>query len=186
MELIIEGKHYGEKEVQSIIKENEILRKDGASMAIDIKSLKSKIGGYMTANETYRKIVAKLNERVEHYKALCMEGDHLYEERIGREQSIVKDFKAQIAEIQRQHLIVINELNSEHANKIGKLELRIKELNETVDAKQNFITSLQDAASQKMVELSEKEAKLNAQDDIIRELECTVEDLRRPWWKKIF
>ena len=52
------------------------------SLLEEIKSLKRKIGGYQTSNENYRKQVAELKERVEHYKALDLEGDQLYEKKI--------------------------------------------------------------------------------------------------------
>lgn len=55
-----------EKTIQTIKGDNEELIKENLS-------LKRHLGGYKTSNDNYKKQVAELKERVEHYKALDLE-----------------------------------------------------------------------------------------------------------------
>lgn len=73
-------------------REMEILRSDNVELAKTIESLKRKIGGYKTSNDGYRKKITELQERVEHYKHLDIEGDELYENKIAE----CDDLKAQL------------------------------------------------------------------------------------------
>ena len=70
----------------------EILRSDNVELAKTIESLKRQIGGYKTSNDGYRKKITELQERVEHYKHLDIEGDELYESKIAE----CDDLKAQL------------------------------------------------------------------------------------------
>lgn len=110
-----------EKDYQSTI---QTLKGDNEELMKEVSSLKRKIGGYQTANENYRKQVAELKARVEHYKALDIEGDHLYESEIGKKQELLDSLK-------------------ESNRNIDSLTLLIADLRETIANKDNKIKELE-------------------------------------------
>ena len=149
-------------------------------------SLKRQNGGMKTSNANYKKQVAELKAKVEHYKALCKEGDELYEQALGGNEEKLQSFKAAVEELKKQHRIVVDRIKSEYDKKIASLEIQRKELSETITAKQHFIDTLQEKAAEQLSEISGLESKVSSQEDIIKEMESTVNELRKPWWKRIF
>ena len=149
-------------------------------------SLKRQEGGLKTSNANYKKQVAELKAKVEHYKALCKEGDELYEQALGGNEDKLRAFKAEVEELKKQHRIVVDRIKSEYDKKIASLEIQRKELSETIEAKQHFIDTLQEKAAEQLSEISGLESKVSSQEDIIKEMESTVNELRKPWWKRIF
>lgn len=148
----------------------EQVRSD-VTMLEEITSLKRQIGGYKTANENYKKQVAELKERVEHYKALDLEGDRLYEDKIAE----LDDAKAEIERLRNME---------EKENTVPKRDY--DELEKSVEKKKAFIEQLQERVQELMIERSNLQRLVKTRDDAIKELEDTVDELSKPWWKKIF
>jgi chromosome segregation ATPase len=69
----------------------------------EVSRLKSTIGGYKKANENYRKQISDLKKLANHNRAVDVEGDHLYEEKLAEleranetiktKQSIIESFQ---------------------------------------------------------------------------------------------
>lgn len=69
----------------------------------EVSRLKSTIGGYKKANENYRKQISDLKKLANHNRAIDVEGDHLYEEKLAEleranetiktKQSIIESFQ---------------------------------------------------------------------------------------------
>lgn len=153
-------------EIQSII---QTLKDDNVALMKENASLKRQIGGYKTANENYKKQVAELKERVEHYKALDLEGDRLYEDKIAE----LDDVKAEI-----------ERLRNAEENTVPKKDY--DELSKSIEKKRAFIEQLQERVQALMIERSNLQCLVKTRDDAIEELEDTVDELSKPWWKKIF
>lgn len=148
-----------EKTIQTIKGDNEELMKEN-------ESLKRKIGGYKTANENYRKQVAELKERVEHYKALDIEGDELYEQKIAECDQLKKEL--------------------EKARNVECASTREKELEKNLEQKQDFIEHLQARVQELAVIKSGHESEIASLNATIEEMDKEIENLCKPWWKKIF
>ena len=86
----------------------QIIKGDNVAMMKEITSLKRQIGGMKTSNANYRKQVDELKKQVEHYKALDIEGDELYEKKIEE----CEDLKRKL---DNEHL-TINELRGQIAS----------------------------------------------------------------------
>ena len=168
------------------MKRNDDMEKTIQTLRQENLSLKRQIGGLRTSNANYKKQVEKLKARVEHYKDDCAEGDSLYENELEKTASLLRDFKAEVAELKRQHRIVLDKVKNDTNKKIASLELRCKELDEQVKNKESFIDQLQQKASEQKVKISELESEIEAKNSIINECDETIAELQKPWWKKIF
>lgn len=149
----------------------EAYRLSGEQMGKEIASLKCQNGGLKASNANYRKQVAELKSKVEHYKALCKEGDELYEQALGGNEDKLRAFKAEFEKLTK---------------KSAAMETRIKELEEKVANKDSFIEGLQQKVSEQKVEIVKKDGIIASKDEIIKECDETIEEMRKPWWKKIF
>ena len=63
---------------------------------------------------------------------------------------------------------------------------KFAELEQSLESKKVLIDSLQEKIQSLMVENNELKSKILGNNDIIGEYERTIEDLRRPWWKRLF
>ena len=63
---------------------------------------------------------------------------------------------------------------------------KFAELEQSLESKKVLIDSLQEKIQSLMVENNELKSKILGDNDIIGEYERTIEDLRRPWWKRLF
>lgn len=149
----------------------EAYRLSGEQMGKEIASLKCQNGGLKASNANYRKQVAELKARVEHYKNLDLEHDSLYENEIGKNERVQRESKTRIEELTK---------------KSAAMETRIKELEEKVANKDSFIEGLQQKVSEQKVEIVKKDGIIASKDEIIKECDETIEEMRKPWWKKIF
>ena len=91
-EIVIEygGRSYGKAAIQDLLQRVDAMRTSGEEMGKEIASLKRQIGGLKTSNANYRKQVEQLKGLVEHYKALDIEGDELYEGKIAECEELQK------------------------------------------------------------------------------------------------
>ena len=131
--------------------------------------LSHQIGGYKTTNENYRKKVAELKERIEHYKELDLEGDHLYEDKIAELDNARKE---------------IMRLQSVRNDVVPKKDY--DELVEKIESKNAFIDQLQEKVQSLMIDNSKLQGTVSMNESVIKGLEETVDELSKPWWKKIF
>lgn len=60
------------------------------------------------------------------------------------------------------------------------------ELEKSIEKKKAFIGQLQERVQELMIERSNLQCLVKTRDDIIEELEDTIDELSKPWWKKIF
>jgi chromosome segregation ATPase len=153
-------------EMQSII---QTLKDDNVALMKENASLKRQIGGYKTANENYKKQVAELKGRVGHYKALDLEGDHLYEDKI-----------AELDDARKE----IERLKAVRNNVVPKKDY--EELEKTLESKKVFIERLQERVQTLSLEKATLESTISLQDGIIKDLEGEIEQMSKPWWKRLF
>lgn len=151
-----------EKTIQTIKGDNEKLIKENIS-------LKRHLGGYKTSNDNYKKQVAELKERIEHYKALDLEGDYLYEDKIAELDNAKKE---------------IERLKAVRNDVVPKKDY--DELVEKLESKNSFIGQLQEKVQGLMIDNSKLQCTISMNESITKELEEAVEELSKPWWKRIF
>lgn len=163
------GRLYGKDDVIELKKQCHFLSEENSCLKEIIGSLNRQIGGYKQSNANYKKQVAELKERVGHYKALDLEGDHLYEDKI----SELDNAKKEIMRLQSVRNDVVPKKDYD-------------ELAEKLERKNAFIEQLQEKAQNLMIDNSKLQGKVNTNESVINELEKTIEELRKPWWKKIF
>lgn len=151
-----------EKTIQTIKGDNEELIKENIS-------LKRHLGGYKTSNDNYKKQVAELKERIEHYKALDLEGDHLYEDKIAE----LDNAKKEVMRLQAMRDDVVPKKYYD-------------ELVEKIESKNSFIEQLQEKVQGLMIDNSKLQGTVSMNESVIKELEEAVDELSKPWWKRIF
>lgn len=126
----------------------------------EVSRLKSQIGGYKKANDMYRKKIEKLERLVKHNREVDVEGDHMYEEKLAELEKTKKE--------------------------LGDVSLRIAAYKSSIETKDGVIESLQQKCSSLVATNKELENHVNSLTDALAETEATVEELRMPWWKKLF
>lgn len=135
----------------------QTLKGDNEELMKENASLKKQISGFKTSNANYKKQIA-------HLKQLDKEGDELNEKRI-----------AEMDVIQKNHLAEVKQLGQS-----------IKEKDEKIAEKDKVVNGLQEQVRELIQKKNKLEADAAANKDYITKLEATVEDLRKPWWKKFF
>lgn len=135
----------------------QTLKGDNEELMKENASLKKQISGFKTSNANYKKQIA-------HLKQLDKEGDELNEKRIA-EMDVMK---------------------KNHLAEVKQLEQSIKEKDEKIAEKDKVVNGLQEQVRELIQKKNKLEAEAAANKDYITELEDTIEDLRKPWWKKIF
>lgn len=74
-------------------KEISDYKKSGEEMGMEIISLKRQNAGLKGQNTLLRNQIKELQKRVEHYKALDLEGDELNEKRIAENESLMNEIR---------------------------------------------------------------------------------------------
>ena len=139
--------------------------KEKKEMSIDeltkeVSHLRSQLGGYKKSNDLYRKKIAKLEKLINHNRAVDIEGDHLYEEKLAELEKTKKE--------------------------LGDVFLKIAEYKSSIETKDGFIETLQQKCSGLMVENKELASRASALEEMVDEAEETIAELRKPWWKRLF
>ena len=135
----------------------QTLKGDNEELMKENASLKKQISGFKTSNANYKKQIA-------HLKQVDKEGDELNEKRI-----------AEMDVMQKNHLAEVKQLGQS-----------IKEKDEKIAEKDKVVNGLQEQVRELIQKKNKLEAEAAANKDYITELEATVEDLPKPWWKKFF
>lgn len=135
---------------------------NNSALAADLKHWKKVAAGLKGLNK-------QLAERVAHYKALDLEGDRLYEDKI----SELDEARKEIELLRQARNDVVPKKDYD-------------ELEKLLQGKSSFIEQMQERLQLVMIEKSEIKGKLSTQMGIVKELEETVCELSKPWWKRIF
>lgn len=126
----------------------------------EVSRLKSQIGGYKKANENYRKKIKELTKLCNHNRAVDIEGDHMYEEKLAELEKTKKE--------------------------LGDVSLKIAAYKSSIETKDGVIESLQQKCGSLVVTNKELENHVTAFEELIDEAEETIAELRKPWWKRLF
>lgn len=151
-----------EKTIQTIKGDNEAL-------IMENLSLKRHLCGYKTSNNNYKKQVEELKARVAHYKELDLEGDHLYEDKIAELDGAKKE---------------IHYLRQERNDVVPKKDY--EELEKTLERKKVFIEQLQERVQALSMEKATLESTISLQEGIVKDLEHEIDELSKPWWRRLF
>lgn len=165
-----------EEKIRDLEERLALIKVDNSRLLEELRQSKKAASGYKGKNVQFQKELKDLKEqlenmktRMEHYKQLDLEGDGLYEQKIAK----LDDAKAEIERLQSVRDDVVPKKNYD-------------ELKKSVDKKVAFIEQLQERVQELMIERSNLQCTVKAKDNIIEELEETIDELSKPWWKKIF
>ena len=165
-----------EEKIRDLEERLALIKVDNSRLLEELRQSKKAASGYKGKNVQFQKELKDLKEqlenmkmRMEHYKQLDLEGDHLYEDKIAELDSAMKE---------------IHYLRQERDDVVPKKDYY--ELEKSVEKKKAFIEQLQERVQELMIERSNLQCSVKAKDNIIEELEETIDELSKPWWKKIF
>lgn len=99
--------------------------------------------------------------------------------------SKVKDLQILVAEKESQIVCLQKEIKEKTPCNTATTT-KFAELEQSLESKKVLIESLQEKIQSLMVENHELKSKILGNNDIIEEYERTIEDLRKPWWKRLF
>lgn len=139
-----------------------IMQADNSKLLSELEHWKKVAAGSKGRNK-------QLMERIEHYKNLDLEGDHLYEDKI-----------AELDEVKKE----INYLRQERSDVVPKKDY--EELEKTLESKKVFIEQLQERVQTLSLEKATLESTISLQDGIIKDLEHEIDELSKPWWRRLF
>ena len=139
-----------------------IMDADNSALCTDLEHWKKVAAGLKGRNK-------QLAERAEHYKQLDLEGDELYEKKIAE----CDDLKKQLEEAKQV---------AENLVPKDKYE----ELERSIENKNIFIEQLQDRIQKTSIEKSKLETDLSVKKCEITTLVNEMNELKKPWWKKLF
>ena len=139
--------------------------KEKKEMSVDeltkeVSHLRSQIGGFRKANDMYRRKIARLEKLARHNRAVDIEGDHLYEEKLAELEQAKKE--------------------------LCDVSLKVAEYKSSIETKEGVIESLKQKCSGFMVENKKLTSRVSALEELIEEAEETIVELRKPWWKILF
>ena len=151
-----------EEKIKDLEQRLAMVDADNSALCTELEHWKKVAAGLKGRNK-------QLAERVAHYKALDLEGDHLYEDKISELDEARKEI-----EILRQA-----------RNDVVPMT-KYQELELSLGAKKKFIEQLQDKVKELMLKNAELQDKVNKKCEIIDGLENIIRESVKPWWKKIF
>lgn len=139
-----------------------IMQADNSKLLSELEHWKRVAAGSKGRNK-------QLMERIEHYKNLDLEGDHLYEDKIAELDSAKKE---------------IHYIRQERSGVVPKKDY--DELEKTLESKKVFIEQLQERVQTLSLEKATLESTISLQDGIIKDLEHEIDELSKPWWRRLF
>lgn len=151
---------------EEIIKDLEqrlaLMDADNSALAVELAHYKKVAAGLKGRNK-------QLSERIEHYKNLDLEGDHLYEDKIAELDDAMKE---------------IERLKAVRNDVVPKKDY--DELEKTLERKKVFIERLQERVQTLSLEKATLESTITLHKGAIKDLEHVIDELSKPWWKKLF
>ena len=151
-----------QKEIEDLKQRIALMDATDSALCADLEHWKKVAVGLKGRNK-------QLTERIAHYKALDLEGDHLYEDKIAELDNTRKE---------------IMRLQSVRNDVVPKKDY--DELVEKIESKNSFIDQLQEKVQSLMIDNSKLQGTVSMNESVIKGLEETVDELSKPWWKKIF
>jgi chromosome segregation ATPase len=151
-----------EEKIKDLEERIAIMQADSSKLLSELEHWKRVASGAKGRNK-------QLSERIEHYKNLDLEGDHLYEDKIAELDDAMKE---------------IERLKAVRNDVVPKKDY--DELEKTLERKKAFIEQLQEKAHALLVEKAGLESSLSIKEDVINDLKNEIIELSKPWWKKLF
>jgi predicted nuclease with TOPRIM domain len=151
-----------EEKIKDLEERIAIMQADNSNLLSELEHWKRVASGAKGRNK-------QLMERIEHYKNLDLEGDHLYEDKI-----------AELDEVKKE----INYLRQERSDVVPKKDY--EELEKTLERKKVFIEQLQERVQVLSLEKATLEGTISLQEGVIKDLEHGIDELSKPWWKRLF
>ena len=139
-----------------------IMQADNSKLLSELEHWKKVAAGSKGRNK-------QLMERIEHYKNLDLEGDHLYEDKI-----------AELDEVKKE----INYLRQERSDVVPKKDY--EELEKSFENKNEYIEKLQERVQVLSLEKATLESTISLQEGIVKDLEHEIDELSKPWWRRLF
>lgn len=158
-----------EEKIKDLEQRLALMDADNSALAVELAHFKKVAAGYKGRNAKFQEEVKKLKEQVSHYKKLDLEGDGLYEAKI-----------AELDEARNE----IKRLQDIRNDVVPKRD--IQKLEEKLESKNAFIEQLQEKAQNLMIDNSNLKGTVDMNESVIKELEETIDELSKPWWKKLF
>jgi uncharacterized small protein (DUF1192 family) len=151
-----------EEKIKDLEERIAIMQADNSKLLSELEHWKKVAAGSKGLNK-------RLMERIEHYKNLDLEGDHLYEDKIAE----LDDTRKEIERLKAVRNDVVPKKDYD-------------ELEKTLERKKVFIEQLQEKAHALLVEKAGLESSLSIKEDVINDLKNEIIELSKPWWKKLF
>lgn len=151
-----------QKEIEDLKQRIAIMQTDNSKLLSELEHWKKVAAGSKGRNK-------QLMKRIEHYKNLDLEGDHLYEDKIAELDKAKKE---------------INYLRQERCDVVPKKDY--EELEKTLERKKVFIEQLQERVQTLSLEKATLESTISLQEGIVKDLEGEIEQMSKPWWRKLF
>jgi predicted nuclease with TOPRIM domain len=151
-----------EEKIKDLEERIAIMQADNSKLLSELEHWKKVAAGSKGRNK-------QLMERIEHYKNLDLEGDHLYEDKI-----------AELDEVKKE----INYLRQERSDVVPKKDY--EELEKSFENKNEYIEKLQERVQALSLEKATLESTISLQEGVIKDLEHVIDELSKPWWKKVF
>ena len=159
-----------EEKIKDLEHRIELMNDGQSELVKQLEHFRNMASGYKGRNAQFQEEVKKLKEQVKHYKELDLEGDKLYEEKIAE----LDEAKKEIARLKRMPCAD------------AMLQTKCIGLEEQVEKKNTFIEQLQCNVQDLKMQLDKAESTIESQKAIINELDETLVELNKPWWKKLF
>lgn len=151
-----------QKEIEDLKQRIAIMQTDNSKLLSELEHWKRVAAGSKGRNK-------QLMERIEHYKNLDLEGDHLYEDKIAELDAVKKE---------------INYLRQERSDVVPKKDY--EELEKSFDNKNVYIEKLQERVQALSLEKAALESTISLQEGIVKDLEHEIDELSKPWWRRLF
>jgi predicted nuclease with TOPRIM domain len=151
-----------EEKIKDLEERIAIMQADNSKLLSELEHWKKVAAGSKGRNK-------QLMERIEHYKNLDLEGDHLYEDKI-----------AELDEVKKE----INYLRQERSDVVPKKDY--EELEKSFENKNEYIEKLQERVQVLSLEKATLEGTISLREGVIKDLEHVIDELSKPWWKKVF
>ena len=156
-----------EEKIKDLEHRIELMNDGQSELVKQLEHFRNMASGYKGRNAQFQEEVKKLKEQVKHYTELDLEGDRLHEEKIAE----LDEAKKEIARLKRMPCAD------------AMLQTKCICLEEQVEKKNTFIEQLQCNVQDLKIQLDKAESTIESQRAIIEELDKTIAEHSKPWWK---
>lgn len=152
------------------------------------KEIKIEYGGRSYGKAAIQELVERVDVLTSDNEALMAEGISLKRQIGGLKTSNV-NYKKQVEKLKErvEHLTKLDREGDElYEGKIAEIEEIKKRHNEELKEKQRVTDGLSAQVHELIEKNRELETKVSVNNEYIAELEATIEELEKPWWKRLF